>query len=171
MEAEPLTGLLPDQDPEALHAVAPVVLHRSVLAAPAVIEAGVADSEIVGPFAAAELPDTQVPRQAADSASTTSALRYVTSIPQRSVVRRRFRSTAMLGPFGTESELHRRPATPDDCAPRRGDQPSALSVALASRRAPTSGASPTAARSPERRLRVGSQAINPPIAGTQIEIA
>jgi hypothetical protein len=46
--AEPETGLLPDQPPEAAHAVAFVVLHCSVLAAPDPIELGVADREIVG---------------------------------------------------------------------------------------------------------------------------
>ena len=121
MEVEPLTGSLPDQDPEAVHAVAPVVLHRSVLAAPAVIEAGVADNEIVGLLEAAELPGTQVPRQTTDSANTTSALRYVTANPPALRC-----APSLTGPSrcydysGEKASFEKIAASHRDCAHRAG---------------------------------------------------
>jgi hypothetical protein len=81
--------LLPDHDPDAVHAVAPVLLHFNVLAAPVVTEVGFAVSETVGAAGprlvlAAEAPDAAAPIHTADSATTTSNLRCATAnTPER----------------------------------------------------------------------------------------
>jgi hypothetical protein len=146
VEAEPLTDLLPDHDPDPVHAVAPVLLHFNVLAAPVVTEEGFAVSETVGAAGprlalAADAPGAQALKQTADSANTTSSLRYATAnTPERAQ-----RSIAS-GPLQVYDSLRE--------IARAGE------IARALRRAAAAA-----------RRRVGSQAIRPPVAGTQIEIA
>jgi hypothetical protein len=146
VEAEPLTALLPDHDPVAVHAVAPVLLHFNVLAAPVVTEVGFAVSDTVGAAGprfplAAQAPDAIAPMQTADSANTTASLRYVTANTPERVER-----SVASGPDGVYDSL--------------GEIARAGEIGRAVRRA-----------SSALRRRVGSHAIRPPIAGTQIEIA
>jgi hypothetical protein len=146
VEAEPLTASLPDHDPDPVQAVAPVLLHFNVLAAPVVTEVGFAVSDTVGAAGprfdlAAEAPDAIAPMQTADSANTTSSLRYVTAnTPERA---QRLVASGREGVYDSLGEIAR-----------------AGEIGRALRRA-----------SSALRRRVGSQAIKPPIAGTQIEIA
>jgi hypothetical protein len=51
---DPLTALLPDQDPDAVHDVAFVVVHVTVELPPAVTLVGLALSDIVGAAAVVE---------------------------------------------------------------------------------------------------------------------
>jgi hypothetical protein len=83
VDAEPVTAFLPDHDPDAVQAVALVLLHVSVLAAPVVTEAGDADSDTVGAGVrldfAADAPGAKAPKPTANSANITSSLRCATA--------------------------------------------------------------------------------------------
>jgi hypothetical protein len=85
VDAEPLTALPPDHDPDAVQAVALVLLHFKVLAAPVVTEGGDAESDTVGAGVrldrAADTPGARAPKPTANSANTTSTLLCATTTP------------------------------------------------------------------------------------------